>query len=228
MKGEQHIARAKECIARGEGSYMEAVEAIQAARESGWSWPAINRELGRGEKYAERLVAWANNPGGGLPFSRSEGESERKDNEAARRAARERPSVVADAIKQAPREQRKQLIESLMQEPEIRVQASAAASMARDEQTAQMREKARAQDQGQRDRLAWVNIETEFDKVHRALTNALLLARECNLDDEARELLTERAHELRSALDVVTMALSGAATVDWDAELAKLDAKGGK
>lgn len=123
-------------------------------------------------------------------------------------------------------EVRQTITRGLMQDPELRMHAAAAADTARDEQTSGMREKARAQDHAQRDRLAWMNIETEFDKVSRALKNALLLVRECEVDDEARELLTERAHELRASLEVLTMALAGASTVDWDAELAKLDTKG--
>jgi hypothetical protein len=125
-----------------------------------------------------------------------------------------------------PPEVRKAVTSGLMQDPELRRQAVAAADAARDEQTKDMREKARARDHAQRDHLAWMNIETEFDKVSRALKNSLLLVRECALDDEARELLTERAHELRASLEVLTMALAGVSTVDWDAELAKLDTKG--
>lgn len=104
MSSTDYVALAKQAIAKGEASYGEAAEYITAAREQGWSWPAINRELGRGEKYAERIVAWATNKGGGLPFSREEGENERKDNEAARRSLKD-PEQRKQVISALPTEQ---------------------------------------------------------------------------------------------------------------------------
>lgn len=40
-----HLERAKAFIERGEDYYRRAGEEIIAAREAGWSWPAISEEL---------------------------------------------------------------------------------------------------------------------------------------------------------------------------------------
>lgn len=213
------------------------LDAGETQREVAASW--INGRTGEsyGQKHVDVMArVWReweptrDRPPFTVAYDKAEGRAttrtERVEAQAPRSEATAQKLVQNLLSDKTSPEVRQTITRGLMQDPELRMHAAAAADTARDEQTSGMREKARAQDHAQRDRLAWMNIETEFDKVSRALKNALLLVRECDIDDEARELLTERAHELRASLEVLTMALAGASTVDWDAELAKLDTKG--
>jgi hypothetical protein len=99
-----HLARAKEYVAKGEQFYRKAAEQIMAARSEGSTWTEINSGLGRGEKYAERIVKFCETPAkeraGTAPFSEP---GEKAVTRHAKQALREKPEIVAQLT---PAEQR--------------------------------------------------------------------------------------------------------------------------
>lgn len=225
---ERHLARAKAHIAKGDEYYAKAADDIMAAQKADpqLSNRAIAQRVGKSESWVSALVRSRTNHqrAGDAPFEVDWESGSNKRDEVASKVMQD-PEQRKHVLASLPTEVKRELVEDLAEDPQQRVRMRAVADNAaeRDEKVQAMREHKRAGDHAQRQGLAWVNIEAEIDKVGRALKNALLLARECDLDDEARELLGERINELRSTLDVLALAISGATSVDWDAELAKLE-----
>lgn len=71
--------------------------------------------------------------------------------------------------------------------------------------------------------LRFVEMEGKLAKAKSALVDALAVARDVEWEDEHRELLEHTLEGVKSLLALVDLALTGAADVDWDAELAGLE-----
>jgi hypothetical protein len=73
--------------------------------------------------------------------------------------------------------------------------------------------------------LRFVEMEGKLTKAKTALLDALSVAREVEWESEHRELLEHTLESVKSLIALVDLALTGAADVDWDAELAGLEEK---
>jgi hypothetical protein len=70
--------------------------------------------------------------------------------------------------------------------------------------------------------LRFVKAENILARMYREGQNALTEMRDIPWDDEQRQLLIGALANIKALLNLIDMALSGAADVDWDAEMAKL------
>jgi hypothetical protein len=70
--------------------------------------------------------------------------------------------------------------------------------------------------------LRFVEMEGKLTKARGALIEALNVAHEVPWGDEERELLSATLANVKALLNLIDVALVGAADVDWDAELAKI------
>lgn len=75
---EQHLARAKEYVARGEEFYRKAAEEVLAARAEGASISDAAKALDRSDRWVVSILSWAKTPanstqGTALPFSEPQG-----------------------------------------------------------------------------------------------------------------------------------------------------------
>lgn len=71
--------------------------------------------------------------------------------------------------------------------------------------------------------LRFVEMEGELTAAQKRLTNALNLAHSVPWGDEERELLANTISGVKALLNLIDLAMTGAADVDWDAELAGLE-----
>lgn len=71
--------------------------------------------------------------------------------------------------------------------------------------------------------LRFVEIEGKLTKAKTALLDALSVARAVEWEPEHQELLEHTLESVKSLIALVDLALTGAADVDWDAELAALE-----
>ena len=71
--------------------------------------------------------------------------------------------------------------------------------------------------------LRFIELEEHLQKMRREGVKAVNLASEINWGDEERELLSSTVANVRSLIELVDLALVGAADIDWDAELAELE-----
>ncbi len=90
-------------------------------------------------------------------------------------------------------------------------------------QRREIQQRAQANEHMRRERTAWIRIDQELSKAKRALREAMLLVRECDLDDEDRSLAAERTTEVKDLSIALYVAIVKGESVDWDSELAKLD-----
>lgn len=72
--------------------------------------------------------------------------------------------------------------------------------------------------------LRFVEMEGKLAKAKSALLDALNVARDVEWEEEHRQLLEQALQSVKSLLALVDLALTGAADVDWDAELSGLEA----
>lgn len=107
-------------------------------------------------------------------------------------------------------------------------QVTQAVAQTRPEKTVEMaarREKAEQAEQKERSKrtdFRYVELERHLHNARRVLTNAVAV--DAEFSDEHKELLADSIRKVRDALALVELKHVGAADVDWDAELAKLDA----
>lgn len=115
-----HLARAKDYIARGEDFYRKAAEEIVAALDADptLGYGRIGKAIGRDESWARRLVQWSTNPSpaASTPFGGAD-ERHRKDASAAKKVAREQPEAIAAAITEAPAEAQRKIADELIKAP---------------------------------------------------------------------------------------------------------------
>ena len=79
-----------------------------------------------------------------------------------------------------------------------------------------------ARDRSARLGLRYVKVENVLANMYRRGQEALTEMRDIPWEDEQRELLIGALGNIKAVLNLIDVALSGAAEVDWDAELAKL------
>lgn len=116
MTKTDHLARAKDYIARGEDYYRKAAQEIVAAMEADptLSYRKVGEQLGHDRTWVARLVKWstsvspAHGPFGG-PDARNQ-----KDASAARKVARENPKALVDAITAAPAKAQRKIADELV------------------------------------------------------------------------------------------------------------------
>jgi hypothetical protein len=70
--------------------------------------------------------------------------------------------------------------------------------------------------------LRYVEVEDLLSVAYRKVSQALGKMRDMPWEDEHRELLSASAANIKAVLALIDVALTGAADVDWDAEMAKL------
>lgn len=83
-------------------------------------------------------------------------------------------------------------------------------------------EQKRQDDRKNRLGLRFVEMEKHLDAVKRRLIQAVNLAHDVEWGDEERELLADTLGNVRSLLNLIDVAMAGAADIDWDDELARL------
>lgn len=119
MSINKHLSNAREYIKRGEDYYRKAGEEMSVAKEEGWSWAAIAREVERSEGWVRRVVSWATKPSDPTdsPFGgqeENEARYARHDRRKVEEIASERPEVIAKAISQAPKEVQAKIADELV------------------------------------------------------------------------------------------------------------------
>lgn len=101
QSAERHLAKAETYIGKGESFYRKAADEILAAKEADPSLSTrdIAARVGLAHSSVARILKWA---GGGAaaatPFARVEGDTARKDREAAKRVLREAPMETVEKI----------------------------------------------------------------------------------------------------------------------------------
>lgn len=147
---------------------------------------------------------------------------------------REAVEIVAEAKGVAPTQVRKEYAHEVKHtEQFVRDYAEKigdrdkAVEIARDFASKQERAREHARERREETRAsktwAYLSLERELGKARRALQNALLLARESDVDDpEQVELLEDTLGNVREILDVLNLAIVGQAEIDWDAEMSRL------
>lgn len=74
---EQHLAKAKDYVARGEEFYRKAAEEIEAALSLGATWVDAGDAIGHSDEWCKKIVAWskipANDNKSTMPFSEPQG-----------------------------------------------------------------------------------------------------------------------------------------------------------
>lgn len=216
-----YLKLAKDYIAIAESgdskiaAYKKAAKEIQKARDEGWSWPAIGRELGRTDSYARRLIAWSTNLSarGQLPFG-GEAENERK------------ARVHAKAVLSNPEQRRAAL--SSMEATELawlaqEAQSAAARKMEGEHAESKRNAKAIRQEHPRStSKIQEMLIGTILDSARSRVIDAVrkLVDAEDELTEKALERLRDKNEELATAVEAVDELLTG--RVDWDAALAEL------
>lgn len=95
----------------------------------------------------------------------------------------------------------------------------AAQMIVRSEQAAEKEKNSRRKRLG----LRFIELEEILQKMRREGVKAVNLAADIDWGDEERELLSATVTNVRSLIELVDLALVGAADIDWDAELAELE-----
>jgi hypothetical protein len=93
-----------------------------------------------------------------------------------------------------------------------------AETAARIERAAQKQQETRRKGHG----LAFLSVDNELTKIVRKLSKVLQETEGVEFSAEERELLSDAISKVKAVLDLIDMRLTGAADIDWDAELAKL------
>lgn len=110
-----HIAKAKNYIAKGEDYYRKAAEEIVAAKDADPSLTnaKIADELGRSKAWVGYLIRWVNNgdPDHPSPF---QGSAEVRERSVARKLARETPEVLVAAIAAAPPKAQRKIADAIV------------------------------------------------------------------------------------------------------------------
>lgn len=206
MNSEAHkcLTEAKRLFARGDDFYKRAAEAILAAQiaDPTLSYAAIARELGRSAEWVRRVVVNATTTeglAGAGPWG--------VDTPA--RSARAARKILRDP--EAARE--------VLRDPEIR----RAVREELDRPAREAREGFATAAPAPRPILPWMDAGSRITAANSDLRAALVALRDLELDEDAREMLTAGIARTRSLIDVLEIAVSGElATIDWDAELARL------
>lgn len=74
--------------------------------------------------------------------------------------------------------------------------------------------------------LRYVEIEGHLAAAQRRLTSALNTAQDVGWDGDEIELIADSVAKIRALLNLIDMRITGEASVDWDAEMEKLEAWG--
>jgi hypothetical protein len=82
------------------------------------------------------------------------------------------------------------------------------------------------QERKQRLGLRYIEIEGKLSRMKALGVEVLNISHDVNLGDEEQELLRYTLETIKALLSLIDLRLAGAADVDWDAELAKLDEAG--
>lgn len=219
---EQHLARAKEYVARGEEFYRKAAEEIIAAQKADptLSNRAIGEWFGYGESWVSDVVARVTNP-------RGREEARRKQDEASNRAKAKR--VLSEA---AP----EQIAEQFLSDPVIREKVYEAQNLTsagyeqRGRQAAERSEKKFREDVGEEvaDGLAYQDqlrqAEAELFRARRGLLESLRIlntAGTSDIPDSWREEFLRTTDDLATKLGFLRTLLTGANDEDLAGLLAE-------
>lgn len=127
MSKTDHLAKAKQYIAKGEDYYRKAAEEIVAAMDEdpNLSRRSVAKEIGRSHAWVNDLLSWqggkrANQPS---PYSGEE-YADRKAREHTKRIARQNPEAIVEAIAEAPKEAQDKIATGLVALPNKAVSTS--------------------------------------------------------------------------------------------------------
>lgn len=132
---QEHLTKAHDYIGQGNSFYAKAADEIIAAQkaDSTLSHRQIAERLGCDASWVNRVVSWrTSDAAAASPFARAEGETARKDREAAARTVRTDPSVLVDLFTALPAEQQEMVAQEIAQQEEFAA-AIKASPVARDE-----------------------------------------------------------------------------------------------
>jgi hypothetical protein len=143
-------------------------------------------------------------------------------------ATREAADAVAEAkgihvgqVRQSYPHEVRRVREAVADEPPETRPAKAQKVAQQMEKTRRAQEEYRTERRG-RMTTTYLDLEREVDKARRALTVALTIARESQMDEECVTLLTDSIVQLKTLLGLIDLAVSGKIDVDWDMEMRKI------
>lgn len=118
MDAELHLVEAAKFIRQGENFYRRAADEIAAAmrEDPTLGYPRIAERVGKSAQWCRDIVRWRTNSHDPLPTPFA-GQYESRSDNAARQAVRERPEVIADALRDAPESVREQIAAALPPRP---------------------------------------------------------------------------------------------------------------
>lgn len=100
---QDHIAKAKEYIAKGDEYYIHAASEMELAREAGATWVEIGDALGRSERWCRAITSWAKLPANERSSTTAWESSDKIDLRKAKAVLRD-PDKVQDVVDALPRE----------------------------------------------------------------------------------------------------------------------------
>jgi len=185
-EAQKHLDKAGKLIAKGDGFYAQAADEIIAAQKADptLSYKEIGTSFDKGATWVRSLVTWrtTEQAASPTPFARAEGDTVRKDREAAKRIAKTDPGIVAEMFAAMDPEKREMVISDIATTREF-TDAVRANPVTRDEVALAAlgtgaEQKERHEEAG-RKRLAavpstgWSDISSYFGNANRELTYAL-------------------------------------------------------
>jgi hypothetical protein len=213
-QAEKHLLKAEGLLARGDGFYHQAVDAILAAQEADptLSQREIGEWFGHHGTWVGRLVTWhTNGSAADAPFARGEGEKVRKDREAALRALREAPlEQVEQIVASLPAKQAAKLAQAALGKTgvtrELAKDADASAAVTR--ASGKIREEMEHETRTRRSRGGVVQtvgflVEVLGDllSAKRKLNDSYTAARDHELTDDQAEAIEEVLQEVVTIVD---------------------------
>lgn len=200
---EQHLAKAKEYIAKGDEFYRAAKPEIDAAKAEGATLMEISRILEKSHQWVADVLKW---DGIGTLYGK---DSDRRRLDMAKQVARTNPSAI---------------IEGLSEDERLEL-ASAALEPSRrqGEQEKQQRRAVREEHQVDPDSTHYRIVMLDIAKAEGALGDGTTIARDARFSDENRTRLLARLNVTTDMVDVLRLAISGAENVDWDEELRRIN-----
>jgi len=216
MTENQHVTKARDYLAKGDGYYAKAADEIIAARRDGLTFRAIADRVGRSHRACEQLVKWRESGLGPTPFAEPH-----RENREVRRARdmlrRSTPEQIHDVLRDLPPDQ-VGIIATTAQDVgwEQSDAAQAADSTLTPAGVAKRREAAQ---RSNRRRLTVLDVTIAADRSRAGLRRMIELLAEVELSADERRDIGWRVEEMAQALEIVKAALGSG---NWDAALAEL------
>lgn len=119
-QAQKHLDRARENIAKGEDFYRTAAKEIAAAMKADpdLTHAAVGEQVGKHQTWVTKLLRWseADDHQDGAPFG-GKGQDIAQTKSRTRKAAREHPEIIAEAITEAPPAAQRKIADSIAAAP---------------------------------------------------------------------------------------------------------------